>query len=125
MGCSEQARRERSRRTTDQGAASVLLIALLAATLALTLACLPLYSALIERQRIAGAADAAALAAADVAIGREPGVPCVVAAQLAVANHATLERCIVDGVIVTVRVGSSAGIVPVTATATAGPPGTR
>ncbi|MBX3094158.1 MAG: hypothetical protein KF680_06410 [Cryobacterium sp.] len=115
----------RSPRAADRGAASVLAVALLAATLALTLACVPLYGALIERQRIAGAADAAALAAADVAVGREPGVPCVVAAQLAAANQAVLDRCIVDGVIVTVRVGSSSGIAAITATATAGPPGAR
>lgn len=116
---------DRARGTTDRGAAAVLAVALLAATLALTLACIPLYSALVERQRIAGAADAAALAAADVAIGREPGVPCVVARQIAAANHAALERCVVDGVIVTVRVASSAGIVPITAIATAGPPGAQ
>lgn len=109
----------------DRGSASVLAIAVLAVTLVLALACVPLYSALIERQRIAGAADAAALAAADVAIGREPGVPCVVATQIAVANRTALERCVVDGVIVTVRLASSAAIVPVTATATAGPPGAR
>lgn len=125
MEGSERTQRERSRCTTDRGAASVLAIALLAATLALTLACMPLYSALVERQRMAGAADAAALAAADVAVGREPGVPCVIAAQLAAANQAVLDRCIVDGIIVTVRVGSSAGIAPITATATAGPPGAR
>lgn len=109
----------------DRGAASVLAIALLSATLVLTLACVPLYSALIERQRVAGAADAAALAAADVAVGREPGIPCVVAERVAAANRATLQRCVVDGLIVTVRVASSVGIMAVTADATAGPPGAR
>lgn len=101
----------------------MLAVALLSATLALTLACVPLYSALIERQRVAAAADAAALAAADVALGREPGVPCLVARQVATVNATQLDACVVDGVIVTVRVLSTAAILPITVVATAGPPG--
>lgn len=109
----------------DRGAASVLAVALLSAALALTLACVPLYSALIERQRVAAAADAAVLAAADVAIGREPGVPCIVARQVASVNATRLDACVVDGVIVTVRVVGERALVSIAQTATAGPPGAR
>lgn len=78
--------------------------------------------ALSVRQAVAGAADAAALAAADVASGLLPGFPCAQAERVAEANGATLEACHVDGLIATVSVGSSVLGIPVTAGATAGPP---
>ena len=72
-----------------------------------------------------GVADAAALAAADVARGIFPGVPCAMAASVATSHGALLDKCRVDGVIVTVRVRVASFAFPVTATATAGPPTTE
>src|SRR5690606_7123747 len=104
---------------------SVLAVALLGVTVALTLACVPLYAVLVERQRVAGAADAAALAAADVAVGRHPGIPCLVARELATANRTELEECVVDGLIVMVRATGRVGVFSVSVDATAGPPAAR
>ena len=118
-----QRTRARQRGASDRGSASVLAVGNLSALLVLLLALMPLYSALIERQRVAGAADAAALAAADVAVGREPGMPCAAARLVAEANDASLDACVVDGYVVTVRVVSTTGLIPVEAVATAGPPG--
>jgi secretion/DNA translocation related TadE-like protein len=75
------------------------------------------------RQAAAGTADAAALAAADVASGLVSGFPCARAARVAAANRASLASCAVDGLIVTVVVSRSILGITVTATATAGPPG--
>ncbi|HRN30476.1 MAG TPA: hypothetical protein PK890_12360, partial [Terrimesophilobacter sp.] len=86
------------------------------------IALVPLYAALIERQRVAGAADAAALAAADVAVGREPGLPCTVARFVAEANETALDACVVDGYVVTVRVVSDRRAIRIEAVSTAGPP---
>src|SRR5690606_8566012 len=66
-----------ARADSERGASTVLAVAIIATMLSVLIALVPLYLSLIERNRLAGAADAAALAAADVAIGREPGVPCV------------------------------------------------
>lgn len=106
----------------DRGAGSVLALALLAATLMLLLTLLPLGMALSVRQTVTGAADAAALAAADVASGLLPGFPCAQAERVARANRASLETCEIDGLVATVRVGSAVLGITVTAVATAGPP---
>jgi len=106
---------------SQRGAGSILAIGLLAAILACIALAIPLCSALIVRSRVVGAADASALAAADVAVGIVPGIPCAVAASLATANRARLQECQVDGVIVTVRVSTEIFGFPVAATATAGP----
>lgn len=113
----------------DRGASTVLAVAIIATMLSVIIALTPLFLSLIERNRLTGAADAAALAAADIAVGREPGVPCEKAREVAAANDAHVTTCIVDGVIVTVRVASrhpSTGVpFHLDATATAGPPGAR
>ncbi|HRQ00140.1 MAG TPA: flp pilus-assembly TadE/G-like family protein [Terrimesophilobacter sp.] len=114
--------RRRRQRAGDRGAASVLAVGILSALFALLIALVPLYAALIERQRVAGAADAAALAAADVAVGREPGLPCTVARFVAEANTTTLDACVVDGYVVTVRVVSDRRAIRIEAVSTAGPP---
>ncbi len=106
---------------TERGAGSILAIALLAAILACLTLVIPFSSALIVRASVIGAADASALAAADVAVGIVPGIPCATAASVATANRAHLQECQVDGVIVTVRVSAAILGFPVTATATAGP----
>jgi secretion/DNA translocation related TadE-like protein len=77
---------------------------------------------LAERQRLDGAADAAALAAAEAAVGRRPGDPCDEARRLAEANGAALDRCVVEGSAATVRVSSIGSPVPMGAAATAGRP---
>lgn len=82
----------------------------------------PVYNLLSARSRATASADAAALAAADAAIGRTPGFPCDLAGLVAGANGVAVTDCQVDGVIVTVRVSIDILGFPVTATATAGPP---
>ena len=73
-------------------------------------------------QRLAGAADAAALAAADAASGAVSGFPCARADELAAASGATLTACDLDGLIATVTVTSRFAAIDATASARAGPP---
>lgn len=108
-------------RAAERGSGSLLAVALIAGTLALTMLLVPLYIVLVAKQRVAGAADAAALAAADVAIGIVPGVPCEHASVVAHANGAALSGCRQDGAIVTVRASIIVLGLPVAALATAGP----
>lgn len=106
----------------ETGAGSILVVAILAAVLGLSALSVPLYSVLAVKRVTSGAADAAALAAADVAIGRSPGVPCVAAARIAEANGTVLAACQPDGLVVTVRVEAGVLGFTVSATASAGPP---
>jgi secretion/DNA translocation related TadE-like protein len=99
----------------------VLAIAIAAATVAVTAIALPLYLALATKQVAAGAADAAALAGADVAVGIVPGFPCESAASVASANGARLEACTVDGLVVSVVVSTTILGLSVRSAATAGP----
>jgi secretion/DNA translocation related TadE-like protein len=109
--------------SSDRGSGSILAVAVMAATLGIVSLLVPLYGVLFAKQQAAGAADAAALAAADVAVGIVAGQPCSAAASLATANGASLARCEVDGVIVTVTVSVPAFGFEVIGAATAGPPG--
>jgi high-affinity K+ transport system ATPase subunit B len=79
---------------------------------------------LVTRSSVAGAADAAALAAADTAVGLVAGVPCEQAALVANANHVDLDSCRADGLVLTVSVSRSILGFRVGAITTAGPPGT-
>ena len=79
-------------------------------------------AALVLRQRVIGAADTAALAAADAASGAMPGIPCALAERVAEANRAALSGCELDGLIATVTVSATFGAVPFSARSTAGPP---
>jgi len=79
-------------------------------------------AAAVSSQRLAGAADAAALAAADTASGAVSGDPCGRAGEIAAASGASLEACAVDGLIATVTVSGPFGALAVTASARAGPP---
>ena len=106
----------------EQGAGSVLAVAVVAALVCFTAVLVPLYSVLAKKQALAGAADAAALAAADVRVGLQPGEPCGVAARVAAANGGRLASCSVDGLVVTVVVSSSIAGFAVGVAATAGPP---
>jgi secretion/DNA translocation related TadE-like protein len=107
----------------DRGSGSILAVVIIAAVLTLSFALVPLYGVYLAKRQVAGAADAAALAAADVAVGLSPGNPCPIAASVARANHVSLRACRLEGVIVTVRVSASVLGFTVPAIATAGPPG--
>jgi secretion/DNA translocation related TadE-like protein len=109
--------------TGDRGAGSVLAVSVLGGVIAITAISLPLYTVLIVRSSVSGAADAAALAAADTVSGVFGGVPCDRAADVVAANGARLDSCAVDGLIVTVSASRSILGFRVVATATAGPPG--
>jgi secretion/DNA translocation related TadE-like protein len=106
----------------DRGAGSLLAVAIVAGLICVTAMMVPLYFVLAKKQALAGAADAAALAAADVRVGLEPGEPCAVAARVAAANGGRLASCSVDGLVVTVAVSSSFAGFAVGVSATAGPP---
>ncbi|TBN55411.1 hypothetical protein EYE40_14470 [Glaciihabitans arcticus] len=106
----------------ERGSGSILAVALIAGTLCLLALLLPLQFALARGQSLAGAADAAALAAADVSSGAVAGFPCESAAVVARANGAELEACELDGLVATVRVTGTVLGFSVRAAATAGPP---
>jgi len=108
--------------TGERGAGSVLAVAIVASIVGVTSMFIPLYTGLQLRHVLSGTADAAALAAADVAVGISRGFPCEVAAEFAAANGATLSSCTVDGLVVTVSVSRPFFGILVTAFATAGPP---
>ncbi|MGZ0713032.1 Rv3654c family TadE-like protein (plasmid) [Coraliomargarita sp. W4R53] len=72
-------------------------------------------------QRLAGAADSSALAAADAAAGAVIGSPCERAAQVADALGAVLARCEIDELIATVTVATTFVGLPAQASARAGP----
>jgi secretion/DNA translocation related TadE-like protein len=108
-------------RGPDRGAGTVLGLAILGAFIALTLMLVPAWAVLATKQHLAGAADAAALAAADARLGVVGDYPCPLAATVARANGATLTACVVDGLVVTVAVSGQVGGIKVTAMATAGP----
>ncbi|HTL40426.1 MAG TPA: Rv3654c family TadE-like protein [Pseudolysinimonas sp.] len=110
------------RQGDDRGAGGVLALALVGATVAVGVASIGLGSALTVRQRIIGAADAAALAAADGASGAIAMPPCEGAALVVQAAGASLTECGIDGLIATVEVSARVGPVPVSARSTAGPP---
>ena len=87
----------------DTGAGSVLAIAIMSALLIVTSTMVPVGALLLADRRASGAADAAALAAADGAVGLVAGSPCDLARTVAAANGAAVQRCEVDGLVVTVR----------------------
>lgn len=100
-------------------AAGVLTVA---ATLSLGLAAVG--GAAVTAQRTSGAADAAALAAADAASGAiDTGLdPCVLAARVAAASDATVFDCRIDGLTATVEVRSAYAGLVAASRARAGPP---
>jgi secretion/DNA translocation related TadE-like protein len=106
----------------ERGAGAVLAIAIVAATTVVLVAVLALGAALVLRQRVIGAADAAALAAADGASGAVAGVPCGLAERVADANRAALTSCTLDGLIASVTVSATFGALSFSARSTAGPP---
>ena len=106
----------------DRGSGGVLALAVVGASVIVAVAVLGLGSALVVRQRVIGAADAAALAAADGASGALAADPCTAAARAAIANRASLVGCRIDGLVATVEVSARFGVTPFRARSTAGPP---
>ena len=81
--------------------------------------------ALVRGQQLTAAADAAALAAADVLLGWSPGDPCAVAQRVAEAHSARLNACGSEGLTVLVRVEASILGMPLSRSARAGPADAR
>jgi hypothetical protein len=80
-------------------------------------------SAAVFGQRLADAADAAALAAADGASGAAVGVPCELAGRVAAASGVAVERCEIDGLTAVVTVSARLGAFTGTASSRAGQAG--
>ncbi|WP_423918608.1 Rv3654c family TadE-like protein [Frigoribacterium sp. 2-23] len=106
----------------DRGSASIAVVGVLVLIVAIGVATVGATRILAERSRVSGAADAAALAAADAVAGLTVGGPCETATTVAAANEVVVMGCSIEGMTVTVRVVSRVGAVPVSASATAGPP---
>lgn len=73
------------------------------------------------QHRAQGIADLAALAAADVASGRQPGNPCGIAELLVVRAKVVLRECRLEGLISRVTVTANFGPFELVARARAGP----
>lgn len=110
---------------SDRGSGSVLAVALIGATMTVTVLVVPLLAVLALGQSVQNAADAAALAAADTASGAVSGVPCTAADAAAGLNGASVVSCAVDGLIASVTVARSALGFDFSSSARAGPPPTR
>jgi secretion/DNA translocation related TadE-like protein len=108
----------------DRGSGTVLALGVLGATVTVVLTLIPVTGAFVASQRVANAADAAALAAADVASGAVPGVACQLAAAAADLNGAVLGQCELSGAVARVSVSSRWWVFSLGASARAGPPGT-
>jgi secretion/DNA translocation related TadE-like protein len=107
----------------ESGSGGVLGVAVIGVLCTLLVAIAPIGGALAARQRLQGAADSAALAAADTASGRVAGSPCDAASALAAIAGASLTFCETDehGT-VSVRVSATVLGVSIDASARAGPP---
>lgn len=105
----------------DTGSGSVLAIAVIAALLMMAALLMTLVTALSARHQLQGAAEAAALAGADVAAGFLGGYPCLAAARVAAGNGVELADCDVADAIVSVQAHRVVLGVDVTVAARAGP----
>jgi secretion/DNA translocation related TadE-like protein len=99
----------------------VLAVGVAGAILCLAAVSVPLYSVLAARSAVAGAADAAALAAADARVGAVTGYPCDRAAEVASANGATMTGCRVEGLVATITVERRVAGLALSETSSAGP----
>lgn len=95
---------------------------MLAGTLTLTITVTSAGALLAQREALHGAADAAALGAADALFGYVEADPCATAAKAAAHNSARLSSCVSEDTSVTVRVERWLLGVRVIATARAGLP---
>ncbi|WP_375388565.1 Rv3654c family TadE-like protein [uncultured Amnibacterium sp.] len=106
----------------EEGAGTALAVALVAAIAACAVLLATVGVVLDTRRRVAAAADAAALAGADVALGAATGIPCDRAGEVAAANGARLASCEQSGQKVRVAATASVLGIPVRVVAVAGPP---
>lgn len=109
----------------DTGAGSALVVGLVAVVAITGVALLGAGNALVRGQQLTAAADAAALAAADVLLGWAPGDPCAAAERVAAAHDARLAACAAEGLSVIVRVETGILGLMVSRSARAGPPDGR
>ncbi len=110
---------------SDQGSGSILGVAILGAVIVVISLVFPFQIVLAAKQRIASAADASALAAADIAAGMLSGFPCPAASQVAGEHGATVTHCRIEGTTVTVRTSTIVLGFQIAAQATAGQPKMR
>lgn len=111
--------------TREAGSATVLAVGLVAAMIALLAALVPVVVLLGAHGRAGAAADAAALAGADTALGAVAGIPCDTAARIARADGARTVRCRQQGLDVRVDVTVAVLGFPVPGAARAGPEADR
>lgn len=109
----------------EEGAGTVLALALVAAVIAAFLLAAAAAIVLDGHRRVVAAADASALGAADVALGNATGVPCERATALAAGAGVLLDRCTLRGTLVRVHASTVVLGVALGADAVAGPPPAR
>lgn len=107
----------------ERGAATVLALGIVGVLMSVTAGAVAVAGASVSHQTAAGAADAGALAAADVASGRLPGSPCAIAEAVIRANGVRMGACEVDGLVASVSAAVHYLGFTVSAEARAGPPG--
>ena len=105
----------------DAGSGTMLTLGIGASFLIVTFLLVPLLGGFVIHQRAQGAADLAALAAADVASGRQPGNPCVTAEILVGGAGFSMRECRLEQLISRVTVTTNFGPFEVVARARAGP----
>ena len=113
------------RASGECGSGSVLALGVVGAVVLLTVLLLPLFSVLVVGQAVRGAADAAALAAADTLSGLVAGVPCWAAAEIAALDGASVVSCTTLGPVASVTVTREFLGWDLKARARAGPPDRR
>ncbi|MDY0914900.1 Rv3654c family TadE-like protein [Rathayibacter festucae] len=109
-------------RAGEDGSAAVVAVGVVAGTVLVTAAVLAGCGGVVGHQRAVAAADAAALAAADVGSGLLPGEPCGEAERVVRAMAATLAGCALEEGIATVEVVVAVGPLALPAHSRAGPP---
>lgn len=110
------------RANAEEGSAAVIAVGVVVGTILVTASVLAGCAGVVGHQRAVAAADAAALAAADVASGLLPGDACAEASRIARAGRAELTRCSVQKGIATVEVTVVVGPFLLPAKSRAGPP---
>ncbi|MGW2403378.1 Rv3654c family TadE-like protein [Streptomyces sp. NPDC001739] len=110
----------RRKRWGDDGSATVCTVFAAAALCAVFLALMGLGQAVTARHRAGGAADLAALAAADRAV-QGPTAACTAAGRVAAAQHTRLVRCAVSGPVADVSVEAGSEPFTTQSRARAGP----
>jgi len=105
----------------DDGSGAMLALGIGASFLIVTFFLIPLLGGFVMQQRAQGSADLAALAAADIVSGRQPGNPCVLAESLVSRAGFRVLECRIDGMISRVVVATNYGPFELVARARAGP----